>query len=69
MEAQEKRESDCAPSGPRGRLWLADLLEGVPNAFGPNFGQDLAAVTATHIGPNEIAFTAPADMAWVTFTP
>jgi AraC family transcriptional regulator len=48
---------------------LPNLLQGIPDIWGPKLSTDSGAVTRTRTGPNEIAFKAPAHMALVMFTP
>src|SRR5690606_21132125 len=48
---------------------VGDVLSSIPEAWGPKFQHGGGAVTRTHTGPNEIAFTAPAHMMIVMFNP
>lgn len=48
---------------------MSTLLRYIPDAWGPKLDADSGAVARTRIGPNEIAFKAPAHMALVMFTP
>lgn len=48
---------------------MPTLLDFVPDAWGRKVVTESGAVTRTQTGPNEIAFSAPAHMALVMFTP
>lgn len=48
---------------------MSNLLKNVPDLWGPKFEGQSGAATVTRTGPNEIQFTAPADMALVMLTP
>jgi AraC family transcriptional regulator len=50
-------------------LWVPSLLASVPDPWGPKFEAQGGAATLTRTGPNEIRFTAPADMALVMLSP
>ncbi len=48
---------------------LSGLLRAVPNAWGPKVEAESGEVTQTRTGPNEISFTAPANLALVMLSP
>lgn len=48
---------------------MSDLLEAIPDSWGPKFEGNSGAATRTRTGPGEISFTAPSHMALVMFTP
>ncbi len=48
---------------------MEDLLQSIPDAWGPKYGTDGRAVTGTRTGPNEIALSPSAHMALVLLTP
>lgn len=54
---------------PWGAYAMSNLLENIPNSWGPKFEGNSGAATRTRTGPGEIAFTAPSHMALVMFTP
>lgn len=47
---------------------MDDLLQSIPDAWGPKYRIDGGAVTRTRTGPNEIALTPPAHLALIMLT-
>ena len=47
---------------------MRNLLDGIPDDWGPKYEADRGAVTRTRTGPNEIGFKAPSHMAIVLLT-
>ena len=48
---------------------MRNLLESIPDEWGPKFEAESGAVTRTRTGPNSISFRAPSHMALVLLTP
>lgn len=48
---------------------MSGLLRAVPNAWGPKVRAESGEATQTRTGPNEISFTAPANLALVMLSP